>query len=73
MRIGPACRFLRGFTIRARSSPDDRPDDVRTANGICVLVRGRVEIGEIAAAHFDRADAKAHLAGINTIEIDQTL
>src|SRR5262249_2579718 len=37
------------------------------------LVRGVVEIGEIAAAHFDRADAKAHLAGIDTLEIDQTL
>src|SRR5215472_13668035 len=37
------------------------------------LVRGVVEIGEIAGAHFDRADAKAHLAGIDTVEIDQTL
>src|SRR5215813_7174220 len=37
------------------------------------LVRGVVEIGEIAAAHLDRADAKAHLAGIDAVEIDQTL
>src|SRR5215468_10452024 len=37
------------------------------------LVHGVVEIGEIAGAHFDRADAKAHLAGIDTVEIDQTL
>src|SRR6516165_3636601 len=37
------------------------------------LVRGVVEIDEIAAAYFDRADAKAHLAGIDTLEIDQTL
>jgi hypothetical protein len=31
----------------------------------------RVEIDEIAAEDIDRADAKAHLAGIDTIEIDQ--
>ena len=37
------------------------------------LVFGVVEIGEIAAAHFDRADAKAHLVGIDAVEIDQTL
>src|SRR5262249_5338221 len=37
------------------------------------LVRGVVEIGEIAAAHLDRAHTKAHIAGIDTVEIDQTL
>src|SRR6516162_1262559 len=37
------------------------------------LVRGGVEIGEIAATHFDRADTKTHLAGIDAIEIDQPL
>src|SRR5262249_10438572 len=37
------------------------------------LVRRRIEIGEIATPHFDRADAKAHLAGIDSIEIDHTL
>src|SRR6516162_5747405 len=37
------------------------------------LVRGRVEIDKIATAHVDRADTKTHLAGIDTIEIDQTL
>src|SRR5262249_8339830 len=37
------------------------------------LVRGCIEIGEIAAVHLDRADAKAHLAGIDAVEIDQTL
>src|SRR6516165_3376098 len=37
------------------------------------LMLGVVEIGEIAAAYFDRADAKAHLAGIDTVKIDQTL
>src|SRR5262245_59047566 len=37
------------------------------------LVRGRVEIDKVAAVHFDRAHTKTHLAGIDTIEIDQTL
>src|SRR5262249_29115268 len=37
------------------------------------LMRGRIEISEVAAMHFDRADAKAHLAGIDTVEIDDTL
>ena len=37
------------------------------------LVRGRVEIDKVAAAHIDGADTKTHLARIETIEIDQTL
>src|SRR5262245_8261070 len=37
------------------------------------LVCGVVEIDEIATAHFDRADAKAHLTGIDTVEIDHAL
>ena len=36
-------------------------------------VRLRVEISEIAARDIDRANTKAHLASIDTIEIDQLL
>ncbi len=35
------------------------------------LVRRGVEINEVAGADIDRADAKAHLAGIDAVEIDQ--
>src|SRR5262249_31094620 len=37
------------------------------------FVRLGVEIGEVATADIDRADAEAHLAGIDAIEIDQPL
>ena len=37
------------------------------------FVRRGVEIGEVAAADIDCADAEAHLAGIDAIEIDQPL
>ena len=33
-------------------------------------VRLRIEIGEIPGANIDRADAKAHLAGIDPIKVD---
>src|SRR5213594_2027167 len=35
------------------------------------LARGVVEIDEIAGAHVHRADAKAHLSGIDAVEVHE--
>jgi hypothetical protein len=32
-----------------------------------------IEINEIAAAHVDGPDTQPHLAGIDTLEVDETL
>ena len=37
------------------------------------LVAGRIEIDEVAAADVDGADGKAHLAGVDAVEVDEPL
>jgi hypothetical protein len=55
-----------------RGKPGGSAPLAMTCSGPDACAR-RVEIDEVAAADIDRADAEAHLAGIDPVEIDQPL